>query len=109
MSYTMPPRGDHPSADAVAMMQYDTAKKSALIGYLLWFFLGFAGVHRFYLGATGSGVVMLLIFLVSLPLSLVAVGFLGFAVLGIWWCVDAFLIPGLAQRYNARLIGTLRG
>jgi TM2 domain-containing membrane protein YozV len=108
MSYSMPPGGGHPSADAVAMMQYDAAKKSALIGYLLWFFLGFAGVHRFYLGATGSGVLMLVIFLVSLPLSLVAIGFLGFAVLGLWWLVDALLIPGLARRYNTHLIGTLR-
>jgi TM2 domain-containing membrane protein YozV len=109
MSSSLPPASaGHLSADALAMMRYDAAKKSPLVGYLLWFFLGFAGIHRFYLGATGSGIVMLLIFLVSIPLVVVAVGFLGFLLLGLWWLVDGLLIPGLAERYNTRLIQTLR-
>jgi hypothetical protein len=32
-----------PQADAVAMMRYDANKKTALVGYLLWFFLGLLG------------------------------------------------------------------
>jgi TM2 domain-containing membrane protein YozV len=109
MSNSLPPgaRGQI-SADVLAMMRYDAAKKSLLVAYLLWFFIGFAGIHRFYLGATGSGIAMLVIFLVSIPLALVAVGLLGFLVLGIWWLVDGLLIPGMAERHNTQLIQTLR-
>jgi len=103
-----PAAGGPLSADAMAMMRYDAAKKSTLVAYLLWFFVGFIGVHRFYLGATGSGIAMMVIFLLSIPLVLVAVGFLGFLVLGIWWLVDGLLIPGLAEKHNTQLIQTLR-
>jgi TM2 domain-containing membrane protein YozV len=34
--------------------------KSKGIAYLLWFFFGFLGIHRFYLGKTGSGLLYLL-------------------------------------------------
>jgi TM2 domain-containing membrane protein YozV len=90
------------------MMRYDAAKKSTGIAYLLWFFVGFLGIHRFYLGQTGSGAAMLIIFFLSMVLSLVLVGLLGFIVLGIWWLVDAFLIPGLARAHNERLIDQIR-
>ena len=37
----------------------DTSPKSRLVATLLCFFLGWAGAHRFYLGKTGTGVLML--------------------------------------------------
>jgi TM2 domain-containing membrane protein YozV len=73
------------------------SERSLLIAYLLWFFLGSFGVHRFYLGHTKSGAWMLGLFIVSTVLSLIVVGAFGFIVLGIWWLVDAFLIPGMAR------------
>ena len=106
MSSSLPPSG--PSRDAVVMMQYDAAKKNALLAYLLWFFLGAFGAHRFYLGQTGSGIAMLLIFLLSFPLAFVVVGLLGFMAIGIWWLVDAFLIPGIVARHNTALIAQLQ-
>jgi len=39
------------------------AKKSAknrLVAFLLCFFLGFLGIHRFYVGKVGTGIVQLL-------------------------------------------------
>ena len=36
------------------------AVKSKLVAYLLWFFFGVLGIHRFYLGKTISGVIWLL-------------------------------------------------
>jgi TM2 domain-containing membrane protein YozV len=95
--------------DIRAMMRYDANKKSALIAYLLWFFLGYFGIHRFYLGHTVSAVVMLLIGLLSVPLTFVAVGAAGFGIIGIWWLIDAVLIPGMTRRYNNRLIARLGG
>jgi TM2 domain-containing membrane protein YozV len=56
--------------------------KSALAALLLAFFLGPFGVHRFYVGKTGTGLAMLLI-------SLTIVGLI---ITGIWSLVDIIII-----------------
>ena len=73
-------------------------KKSVLVAYLLWFFLSGLAAHRFYLGKTGSAVAMLLLFWGGVALMVVYVGFLLVLVWGIWWLVDAFLIPGMVDQ-----------
>jgi TM2 domain-containing membrane protein YozV len=90
-------------SDAARLMQYDATKKSVGVAYLLWFFLGWFGAHRFYLGETGTGVAMAIITVISFFLSFVGIGLLGLAVIGIWVLVDAFLIPGIAMRKNQAL------
>ena len=87
-----------------AAMVYDAKKKSLLIAYLLWWFLGSLGIHRMYDGRMASGLVMLVLFVVSLVLTFVAVGVLGLLVIGAWWLVDAILLPGMIESYNLRLI-----
>ena len=62
----------HPSADVVAMLRYDANRKSAGVAYLLWFFLGGLGVHRFYVGSTGVGIVYVVLFLLGLLLGKLA-------------------------------------
>ncbi|EGC35266.1 hypothetical protein DICPUDRAFT_33672 [Dictyostelium purpureum] len=57
---------------------------SLLVAYILWFFLGLLGIHRFYLGRTISGIVYL---------------FTG-GIFGIGWLVDIFLLPSLVRHYN---------
>ena len=47
-----------------------------IVTLLLWFFLGCLGIHRFYHGKVGTGILMLLTF----------------GGLGIWWLVDGILI-----------------
>jgi TM2 domain-containing membrane protein YozV len=99
--------GSLPPSDrlsAQAMMRYDANKRSAGIAYVLWFFFGWLGAHRFYLKSTGSAAAMLVIFIISSVLSLVVVGLIGFGILGIWVLVDAFLIPGITRNYNNNLI-----
>lgn len=93
--------------DAQRMMLYDAGKKSVGIAYLFWFFLCFVGAHRFYLGKTGSAVAMLVLTLASFVLMIVGVGFLIFGAVGIWALVDAFLIPGMVQEHNVRLVAQL--
>ncbi|MBV8189129.1 MAG: TM2 domain-containing protein [Alphaproteobacteria bacterium] len=90
-------------------MQYDAAKKSTGIAYLLWFFLGWFGAHRFYLGQTGTGAAMAMISVVSWITVFIAIGFVGFIVIGVWWLVDALLIPGIATRVNQELATRLSG
>jgi len=90
------------------MMRYDAAKRSAFVAYLLWFFLGTFGAHRFYLGRAGSGLAMLAIFALSWLLTFVLIGYAGLLLIGIWWVVDAFLIPGMTASYNTRLVDRIR-
>lgn len=83
---------------------YEANRKSTGVSYLLWFFLGGFGAHRFYLGQTGTAVAQLLLGLLGwLPL------FLGWAVLGIWLLVDAFLIPGMVRDENVKTINMMGG
>ncbi|MDB6453982.1 TM2 domain-containing protein [Falsirhodobacter sp. 20TX0035] len=76
--------------------------KSTAAAYLLWFFLGTFGVHRFYLGRLKTGLAMLVLML----LGVVTVGITSGIVL-IWWVVDLFLVPGMItgdkNRLRARL------
>ena len=72
--------------------------KSTGVAYLLWFFLGSLGAHRFYLGKTGTAVTMLILCILGwLTLVFIVGGFL-LAALGIWLLVDAFLIPGMVRQ-----------
>ena len=54
-----------------------------IVAYLLWFFLGWLGVHHLYMGR-GVG-----IWLVSL---------ITFQAIGFWWLADLFLIPGSCSK-----------
>jgi TM2 domain-containing membrane protein YozV len=94
-------------SDANVLMQYDAYKKSTLLTYLLWWFLGSFGAHRFYLGKTGSAILMLALFWGSALLMLVVIGFLTFWIPFLWWCVDAFLIPGYVREHNMLLAARL--
>ncbi|MBW0157819.1 TM2 domain-containing protein [Sedimentimonas flavescens] len=73
---------------------------SPFVAYLLWFFLGMLGAHRFYLGRWGSALLMLILFGIGSALSVILVGYLPLAVVGLWWLIDAFLIPGMIERDN---------
>ncbi len=64
------------------------ARKSKLAAALLAFFLGGLGIHRFYLGYTTIGIVMLSVCLVG---SFVCCG-LGAMITGVWAIVDFVLI-----------------
>jgi TM2 domain-containing membrane protein YozV len=90
-------------ADAALMMRYDANKRSVLIAYLLWFFLGYFGVHRFYLGRVVSGLVLLLLWAIGAALSVIYVGYLILVIPTLWLLLDALLIPGMTRSYNNRL------
>ncbi len=63
------------------------------MAYILWSlcFLGFAGIHRFYLGKPFSGIIW----------------FLTWGLFGIGQFVDLLLIPGMVEEKNSELKGRL--
>ena len=93
-----------PSDDAIARMRYDASSRNIVLAYLIWFFLGYGGVHRMYLGRWISGLMMLAIFGISMLLTLVFIGYLGLVFITLWWVIDAVLVPGMVRGYNNRLI-----
>lgn len=80
-------------------------KKSTGVAYLLWFFLGGLGGHRFYLGRSGTGALMLVLTILGAVTLPVGIGAFILIAVGLWALVDAFLIPGMisALLRDARL------
>ncbi|MGE0171033.1 TM2 domain-containing protein [Nocardioides sp.] len=64
---------------------YARPDKSLGVAYVLWLFLGFFGVHHFYLGKVGRGIGYLLTF--------------GWFMIGL--LVDLFTLPSQVHRVNA--------
>jgi TM2 domain-containing membrane protein YozV len=69
--------------------EMNSARKNRTIGFVLTFFLGGLGAHRFYLGQTGLGVLYAMFFWTFVP--------------GIIALVELFLIMGRVDRYNESL------
>jgi hypothetical protein len=86
--------------------------RSMPVTYLLWWFLGIFGAHRFYLRAYKSGAcqaaLMPLLVIIGMVIGGTDLGVaastslvpLWFVVMLGWWLVDAFLIPGMTRRAN---------
>ncbi len=62
----------------------DRTRRSLLVAYLLWFFVGLLGIHRFYLGRWITGTIWL-----------VTGG-----LLGVGWFVDAVLTYFMVEQEN---------
>ena len=92
------------SNDARAILLYNSNSKSMGVSYVLWFFLGGLGGHRFYNGKTGSAVAQLLMTIMGwVLLAAAGIGLVLLIPLGIWVLVDAFLIPGWIRAHNSAL------
>ncbi len=58
--------------------------KSRLMAVFLAFFLGYLGIHKFYLGYTAQGVIMLLVSVLTLGLGLVVMAVISLVEFGIY-------------------------
>lgn len=58
------------------MSNPNSSQKNWVVTLLLCFFFGYLGIHRFYVGKAGTGILML-------------ITFGGF---GLWWIIDLIMI-----------------
>lgn len=87
------PRETHQTTTTVQI-----GSRNMVIAYVLWFFLGQLGLHRFYLGRTGSAIVQLILGLVGyMTFAIFGLGLLFLIPLWIWLFIDIFLIPGMSS------------
>ena len=85
-------------------MMFEASKKSMVASYILWFFVGAFGGHRFYNGRAGTAVAQLLLCLVGfMTVFVFGAGLLLLVPLGLWLLADAFLIPGWVTAHNDQL------
>jgi len=79
------------------------ASKSTPVAYLLWFFLGVFGAHRFYLGAIVTAIVQLALLIVSVAVSFwnIFAGVAPLVVVTIWWMVDGFLTNDMLKKLKS--------
>lgn len=77
-------------------------KKSTMLAYFLWFFLGWFGVHHFYLGKPIVGVIYLLLSIIGGATWTIGVGAFCLAIVGIGLIIDLFRIPGFIQKNIAK-------
>jgi TM2 domain-containing membrane protein YozV len=77
----------YPNAEQMFQMQYESVRRDEVVGVLLALLLGCFGVHHFYLGRTGLGILYLCFFWTGIP-----------AILGF---IECFFMPGRVRAYNA--------
>lgn len=88
-------------------MLYDAQKKSGALAFVLCFFFGMTGAHRFYTGRFLTGGLLLLLFLVGIASTWMLVGYVPLALVGLWVIVDCFLVLGWVRKHNVALLNRL--
>jgi TM2 domain-containing membrane protein YozV len=68
------------------------AEKSKTVAALLCFFLGSLGVHRFYLGKIGTGILQIILLVLGSILLIFGIGAFLYGILGLWVLIDFILI-----------------
>ena len=107
---------------SILSTEYQRRKKSALVLWLLWWFTGIFGGHRYYLGDKGRAIVHTVVFLLVLFISILwniyvietastfeEVLFIGpagmvlFIIPALWALLDAFFIGRRLAKKNAEI------
>lgn len=88
---------------AIAQSEFDTHKKSVAVAYILWFFFGGLGIHRFYIGSTTPAIIMLILFILGWATTFIIIGFVILPALYIWVLIDAFILYSEVNRINLEL------
>lgn len=71
--------------------------KTRIVALLLAWFCGVMGFHNFYLNDNKTGIIKFIVFLVSIPMSLIVIGFFGLAALVVWQIIDFIKLANLTD------------
>ena len=82
--------------------------KSLLLAYVLWFFLGWLGVHKFYLRQPVWGLIYLLLGGLGFGLAGVGVGLLFLGPWALLMFLDIFTMPFRTAYVNASIARSVR-
>jgi TM2 domain-containing membrane protein YozV len=77
----------YPSPQVVFQQQYESVRRDEVVGVLLAIFLGCFGIHHFYVGRVGLGILYCCFCWTGIP-----------AILGL---IECFFMPGRVRMYNA--------
>ena len=89
----------------ILLAKEDISPKSRLATTLLAFFLGSLGAHRFYIGKTGTAVVMLILTIVGWATFWILVGFVFLGIVWVWNLIDfIFAVAGNMKDSKGLLI-----
>ena len=77
----------YPNTQFVFQQQFESVRRDEVVGVLLAFFLGCFGIHHFYLGRVGLGILYICFSWTGIP-----------ALLGV---IECFFMPGRVRMYNA--------
>lgn len=104
------PGGENRNNSTASSARYQANAKSMLAAYVLWFFLGWLGLHRFYLGRPVSAIIMFLMWAIGTGITALLFGFpLFLAPWALWMFIDLFLIPGMTASENNAVVDRMEG
>lgn len=72
-------------------------RKSVALAYVLWFFLGYLGIHRMYCGRVTSGVLMMALTVIGALTFPLFIGHIFSFIVAVWWLIDLFLTARMAS------------
>ncbi len=81
----------YPNPQAIFYQRFEAVRRDEIVGVLLALFLGFLGIHHFYLRKTGLGILYLCI-----DLTIVGIIFTSFVSF-----IECFFMPGRVREFNS--------
>ncbi|AYN86494.1 MULTISPECIES: NINE protein [unclassified Commensalibacter] len=66
--------------------------RSFVIAMILWFFLGFFGVHRIYINKFFTGILMAFLMVLGLVTKIFLIGYVFCGIVWLWWIYDLFML-----------------
>ncbi|RXJ60791.1 NINE protein [Candidatus Marinarcus aquaticus] len=78
-------------------------QQNVILAYVLWWFLGIFGAHRFYTGQS-KGWLYIVLFIVAAITLFAIIGYFIFVGLFIWWIIDGFNLHKIVKLQNLEVL-----
>ena len=81
------------------------SQKSRLALTLIAFFLGWLGIHRFYTGKVGTGIIMFILYVIGMATVWLIFGLIPLVIICIWVLIDFIMaIAGIFSDGDGNII-----